>query len=107
MSALWPGASRRMEAMDIQLTKGSFMSEDSIFTSLHNAIASILGDQAPAQISPSDSLRRMGANSVDRAEILMCAMEELKLRVPMISFADAENLGDIVRILIAAERKAQ
>jgi polyketide biosynthesis acyl carrier protein len=82
------------------------MNESHIIDSLKAAIATVLGTQAPGQITPQDSLRQMGANSVDRAEILMCAMEDLNVRLPMLAFAEAQNLSDIAEVLAGALQRA-
>jgi polyketide biosynthesis acyl carrier protein len=83
------------------------MNEDRIIESLKAAIATVLTTQAPENITPQDSLRQMGANSLDRAEILMCTMEELNVRLPMLAFASAQNLGDIVEVLAGALQQAR
>lgn len=46
-----------------------------------------------------DSLRDLGANSIDRSEIVMMTLETLSLNVPLILVARAENLGDLAGIL--------
>jgi polyketide biosynthesis acyl carrier protein len=54
-------------------------------------------EQHPFQFS--DSLRQLGANSIDRSEILMMTLESLALNVPLLAFARAENMGDVAAIL--------
>ncbi len=51
-----------------------------------------------SQISMQDSLRDLGANSVDRADLLMQTMESLEVMLPMIEFASAQNIGDIISL---------
>jgi len=46
-----------------------------------------------------DSLRDLGANSVDRSEIIMMTLESLALSIPLIEVARAENLGELAGIL--------
>lgn len=46
-----------------------------------------------------DSLRDLGANSVDRSEIVMMTLESLSLNIPMIQIARAENMGELASIL--------
>lgn len=46
-----------------------------------------------------DSLKDLGANSVDRSEIIMMCLESLELNVAMIHFARAENMGDLAAIM--------
>lgn len=51
------------------------------------------------QFRREDSLRELGANSVDRSEIVMLTLESLCLRVPLIEVARAENIGELASIL--------
>lgn len=50
---------------------------------------------------PSDSLRELGANSIDRSEIVMLTLESLSLKIPMIEVAKAENMGELSGLLHA------
>ncbi len=47
----------------------------------------------------SDSLRELGANSIDRSEIVMLTLETLSLKIPMIAVAKAENMGELTGLL--------
>lgn len=49
----------------------------------------------------TDSLRELGANSIDRSEVVMLALESLSLKAPMIEFAKAENMGELATLLHA------
>jgi polyketide biosynthesis acyl carrier protein len=46
-----------------------------------------------------DSLRELGANSVDRSEIVMMTLETLSLHIPLIDLARAENIAELAGIL--------
>jgi polyketide biosynthesis acyl carrier protein len=48
---------------------------------------------------PDESLRDLGANSVDRSEIVMMTLESLSLRIPMIEVARAGNISELAAIL--------
>jgi polyketide biosynthesis acyl carrier protein len=56
-------------------------------------------DDHPFQFS--DSLRNLGANSIDRSEIVMLTLESLSLKIPMIDVAKAENMGELAGLLHA------
>jgi polyketide biosynthesis acyl carrier protein len=56
-------------------------------------------DDHPFQLS--DSLRELGANSIDRSEIVMLTLESLSLKIPMIEVAKAENMGELAGMLHA------
>lgn len=50
---------------------------------------------------PTDSLRALGANSVDRADIIMMTLESLGVRIPLIDLAKAENIGELAELIHA------
>jgi polyketide biosynthesis acyl carrier protein len=45
-----------------------------------------------------DSLKELGANSVDRAEIITKMMEFLELDIPRVDLYGAKNINDLVEI---------
>lgn len=47
----------------------------------------------------TDSLRALGANSIDRADILIMTLESLGLNIPMMDMAKAENIGELATII--------
>ncbi|MCZ8522700.1 MULTISPECIES: acyl carrier protein [Paenibacillus] len=49
----------------------------------------------------SDRLSDLGANSVDRAEIVMMTMETLSLSIPRVELFGASNIGELVDIIHA------
>lgn len=48
---------------------------------------------------PDDSLRDLGANSIDRAEIIMMTLESLSVSIPLIELADAKNIGELADLI--------
>ncbi|MEO3712417.1 acyl carrier protein [Roseateles flavus] len=50
---------------------------------------------------PTDALRDLGANSVDRSDITVMTLESLSLRVPLVELARVANIGELVDILHA------
>lgn len=48
---------------------------------------------------PTDSLKALGANSVDRADIIMFTLETLSLNIPLSAMAKADNISDLARII--------
>ncbi len=47
----------------------------------------------------TDALKDLGANSIDRSEIVMMTLESLSLKIPLIAIARAENIGELASIL--------
>ena len=54
-----------------------------------------------ATLEPTDSLKGLGLNSVDRAEVLMMVMEELDLSVPLVELAGANNIGELADLFVS------
>ncbi|MBU6398867.1 MAG: acyl carrier protein [Verrucomicrobia bacterium] len=48
------------------------------------------------RITLETSLRDLGANSIDRADILIMTMERLRLKFPLTELAGAKNLQGLV-----------
>lgn len=56
-------------------------------------------DDHPFQFT--DSLRALGANSIDRSEILMMTLESLSLKIPLLDLGKAENMGELATLMHA------
>lgn len=50
---------------------------------------------------PEDRLADLGANSIDRADIVMMTLEALSLRIPLVELANARNIGELSALLAA------
>ena len=48
---------------------------------------------------PSDSLQDLGANSVDRAEIVTMVLESLALKIPRVEVFGPSNIGELADLL--------
>lgn len=75
------------------------MQEEEIFAVIKKIIYEIIPQQKEKPININESLRDLGANSIDRAEIIIRTMEELNIKVPMIEFANSKNIKEIVMII--------
>lgn len=70
-----------------------------IFECLREQILSLLPELSSRTLTPEDSLHALGANSMDRAEIIINTMAALQLNLPLVRFGNAKNLQGIVDIL--------
>ena len=78
------------------------MSKEEIFEIIKENILDIIPELDLSEVTMKDSLKEIGANSVDRADIIMFTMESLNIRIPMVKFGNAANIGDIVDIMYEA-----
>lgn len=81
------------------------MSKEEIFEIIKENILDIIPELDLSEVTMKDSLKKIGANSVDRADIIMFTMESLNIRIPMVKFGNAANIGDIVDIMYEAKNE--
>lgn len=77
------------------------MTIEDIFAIIVGHTREVLPGLDDRQFQFSDSLRELGANSIDRSEILMLTLESLSLKIPMIEVVKAENMGELAGLLHA------
>lgn len=82
-----------MEPMTHRITK------DEVFEVVKKNILEILPDIEPGMISLDRSLVDLGANSVDRMEVVTLSMEALDVKIPLLSFAKVGNIEGLVAVL--------
>jgi polyketide biosynthesis acyl carrier protein len=77
------------------------MSKEQILEVIFRHIREAIPGLADHPFQPGDSLKALGANSIDRADIIMMTLESLSLSIPLIKMAKAENIGDLASIIHA------
>ena len=76
------------------------MTKTEVFEVVKKNILEIL-DVRPDMVSIEKSLSDLGANSVDRMEVVTSSLQDLELKIPLVSFAAASNIEDLVDVLAA------
>ena len=76
------------------------MNKEEIFSVLRAHVAEIMGLEE-SEFVIEDSLKDLGANSIDRMDIIVETMEELGIKIPMVNFGECKNMKDIVDIYYA------
>lgn len=64
----------------------------------------VLPNLAGHRFEPADQLSELGANSVDRAEIIMLLMEELSLKIPRSELFGPQNIGELAELILLKMR---
>lgn len=77
------------------------MNKQQIFEVIKKNVLEILPEIDPARIVPESSLRDLGANSIDRADILIQSLEMLKLKFPLHEMGAARNLQGLIDLFDA------
>jgi polyketide biosynthesis acyl carrier protein len=75
------------------------VTRDEIEGIVHEAITGILPSVEPARIAATAHLQELGADSVDRVEIIISVLDRLGLDHPMSAFSDIPDIGELVDFL--------
>ena len=74
------------------------MTKEDVFKIVKKNIVDILPDIADEDIRISDKLKDLGANSVDRADVVIQSLEDLNLKLSLVELAVAKNIEDLVTL---------
>ncbi|WNG27782.1 acyl carrier protein [Cystobacter fuscus] len=74
------------------------MTKQDIFNLVVKHTCEVIPELKSHRFEPTDSLRELGANSIDRSEIIIMTLESLSLNIPLVDLAGAKNIGDLVSI---------
>jgi polyketide biosynthesis acyl carrier protein len=75
------------------------LDKQTIFEVVRANTLKVLPDLHPDDITIDKSLTDLGANSVDRIEVVIYSLEELKLNVPISELQGIRNLSALVDLL--------
>lgn len=75
------------------------MTRNEIWQALRSSLLEVFPEYTNLNIIEDLSLRELGANSVDRAEIIMLTLTHLNLNIPLVEFANVKNMIEIVDLL--------
>jgi polyketide biosynthesis acyl carrier protein len=75
------------------------MSKEHVFETVKNVIIEVLPDVDSDLIAIEKQLKDLGANSIDRMEIVTMSMQALEIKIPLMSFAGVNNIEGLVDVL--------
>ncbi|MGK9265941.1 acyl carrier protein [Bacillus inaquosorum] len=75
------------------------MDRQKIFEVLVTNICEVLPELDGHRFEPEDQLVELGADSVDRAEIITMVLEDLSLKIPRIELSGVKNIGELAEVL--------
>ncbi|AKU21010.1 acyl carrier protein [Massilia sp. MB5] len=70
-----------------------------IFELLVQHTREVIPELEAHEFIPADSLKALGANSMDRADIIMMTMSAISLRCALIDLARAGNMGELAALM--------
>ena len=75
------------------------MTKEAIFEIVKRNLLEILPDLSADKIDPSQSMKDLGANSVDRLDVIIQTKEELGLKFPLHELGTVENMQGLIDFL--------
>jgi polyketide biosynthesis acyl carrier protein len=75
------------------------LSRNTIIETIIRHTCEVIPELEGHNFSLNDSLKNLGANSVDRSEIIMMTLATLSLNIALIDTAGAKNIGELADIL--------
>ncbi|MEU5718138.1 acyl carrier protein [Streptomyces sp. NPDC020403] len=75
------------------------MPEPRVYDLIVNHVREVIPELEDHRFEPSDSLRDLGANSIDRAEVIIMTLDSLSVRIPLVELADAKNIGELADLI--------
>lgn len=72
------------------------MTKEAIFDIIAETALDILPELTKDKIQINVSLKELGANSIDRMDILVESMEKMKIKIPMVEFGNVKNIQGLV-----------
>lgn len=75
------------------------MNKEDIIKLIARHTCEVIPELTGHNFKPGDRLVDLGANSVDRAEIITITMEALSLQIPRVELFGANNIGELADAL--------
>jgi polyketide biosynthesis acyl carrier protein len=74
------------------------MSHDEIFAVIRRNLIEVVPELTESEITPEHSMRDLGANSIDRMDVVIAAQDDLGIKVSASDLARAGDLKSLVAI---------
>ena len=75
------------------------MTKEQIIQILIEKTKELLPELEKEPLSGTHSLRDVGANSLDRADIIMMTLEELDMDLPLVKLSNAKNIEGLAMVI--------
>lgn len=74
------------------------MTKDEIFLIVKKNILAIMPELAEFTVTIDANLKNLGANSLDRSEIVMQSMRDLKLKLTLVELSKAKDIQGLIDV---------
>jgi polyketide biosynthesis acyl carrier protein len=75
------------------------MNQQELFQVVKKVTLEVLPFLPPGEVTMEKSLKDLGANSIDRMEVVTRSLEMLELNIPLVEFAKVKSLRGLVDVL--------
>ncbi|WP_097240140.1 MULTISPECIES: phosphopantetheine-binding protein [unclassified Streptomyces] len=75
------------------------MTDDRVLTAIRRSVTEVLPELDPRLVTEDVSLTDLGANSIDRIDVVTMTMDELGISLSVIEFQDVHDIGSLARLL--------
>lgn len=72
---------------------------DPVLTAIRRSVVEVLPDLDPELVTEGRSLTELGANSIDRADIVTMTMADLGVSVPVLEFRGVSDIAALAHVL--------
>ncbi len=77
------------------------MTTETVFQVITRIVIEVLPNLSGTTFKPTDVLEDLGANSLDRADIVVMTLQELGLTIPLTEVFGPNNIGELAELLDA------
>lgn len=81
------------------MTLGAASPADPVFEAVRRNLLTVIPELEPEAVSMDRALVDLGCNSIDRAEVVTLAMEQLGITVPLAEFRNVNDIEVLVELL--------
>ncbi|UCH94137.1 MAG: acyl carrier protein [Candidatus Aminicenantes bacterium] len=75
------------------------MTHEEVFQAVKKVTLEVLPFLPPAEVTIEKNLKDLGANSIDRMEVVTRSLEALGVKIPLVEFGKVKNLRGLVEVL--------
>lgn len=76
------------------------MTREDVYVIVSECIVEVLPEITIEMISPQKSLMSLGANSIDRVEIVAMCIEKMSLKCSIVEFGNLKSIGELIDVLL-------
>ncbi|GAA3273729.1 MULTISPECIES: phosphopantetheine-binding protein [Dactylosporangium] len=73
--------------------------DDLVMEAIRRSVLEVLPELEASQVTEEVSLTDLGANSIDRTDVVTMTMDDLGVSVPVGEFRDVRDIGSLARLL--------